>query len=200
MIEGTRLFQEKHGILVARTLNDISGTKTVVRLCNPTQEDILIRKNTNVGICEPITCCLTESSNNIDINQISIDEDKVQDDTHNCTIVPQHLEALFEQSTTHLETEEQAKLLEKLVQYQDVFACSDTDLGRTGQVTHKIETGDAKPIRQKPRRMPIHMRDEVDKIMENMIDQGIIEPSCSPWQSPVVLVCKPDNSQILCGL
>ena len=29
------------------------------------------------------------------------------------------------------------------------------------------------------------MHDEVDKIMGNMIEQAIIEPSCSPWQSPV---------------
>ena len=83
-----------------------------------------------------------------------------------------------------MEKEEQLKLLEALPRYQDVFARSDNDLGRTGQVKHKIETGDARPIQQNPRKIPIHMHDEVDKIMGNMIEQGIIEPFCSPLQSP----------------
>ena len=39
--------------------------------------------------------------------------------------VPKHLEVLFEQSITHLEKEEQLKLLETLLRYLDVFARSD---------------------------------------------------------------------------
>ena len=139
-----------------------------------------------------------ESTDNIDINQISVSEGKMQGIIQNSMTVPEHLEVLFEQSITNLEKEEQLKVLEALLRYQDVFTRSDSDLGRTSQVKHKIETGDARPIRQKPRRIPIHMHDEVDKIMGNMIEQGIIEPSCSPCQSPVVWVRKPDNSLRFC--
>ena len=152
----------------------------------------------NVGICQPVTFCVAESTDNIDINQISLSEGKMHSIIQNSMTVPKHLEVLYEKSIANLEKEEQLKLLEALLRYQNVFARSDNDLGRTGQVKHKIETGDARPIRQKPRRIPIHMHDEVDKIMGNMIEQGIIEPSCSPWQSPVVLVRKPDNSLRFC--
>ena len=113
--------------------------------------------------------------------------------------VPEQLEVLFEQSITNLEKEEQLKLLEALLRYQDVFARFDNDSGRTGQVKHKIETGNARPIQQKPRRIPIHMHDEVDKIMGSLIEESIIKLLCSPWQSiPVVLVRKPDNSLRFC--
>ena len=51
MFEGTKLLQQKYNIFVARTLNDVSTSKTVVRLCIPIQEDIRLKKDMNVGIC-----------------------------------------------------------------------------------------------------------------------------------------------------
>jgi len=49
---------------------------------------------------------------------------------------------------------------------------------------------DSSPIKQVPRRIPIHMREEVNKIIKDMRDQGVIEESKSPWMSPAVLVKK----------
>ena len=62
MIEGTKLFQQKYNIVVARTLNDVCTSKTVVRLCNPTQEDIRLKKDINVSICQSVTFCVAEST------------------------------------------------------------------------------------------------------------------------------------------
>ena len=54
IIEGSRAFQDKYSILVARSLNDTSKSTTVVRLCNPNGSDIDLRQNTVIGLCEPI--------------------------------------------------------------------------------------------------------------------------------------------------
>lgn len=41
-------------------------------------------------------------------------------------------------------------------------------------------------------------RDEVDKQVKEMLAQGVIEPSMSPWLSPIVLVRKKDREFRLC--
>ena len=38
--------------------------------------------------------------------------------------------------------------------------------------------------------MPFAFREEANKQITDMLDQGIIGPSTSPWASPVVLVRK----------
>ncbi|KAK3750995.1 hypothetical protein QZH41_007605 [Actinostola sp. cb2023] len=67
-----------------------------------------------------------------------------------------------------------------------------SDLGTTHAVEHKIQTGDAMPIRQHPKRGEIHR--QVDELLQ----QGRVSESSSPWSSPVVLVAKKDGSQRLC--
>ena len=54
------------------------------------------------------------------------------------------------------------------------------------------------PIRQPPRRLPLAKRNETDQAVTEMLQQGIIEPSSSPWCSPVVLVKKKDGSTRFC--
>ncbi len=68
----------------------------------------------------------------------------------------------------------------------------------TSVVQHRIETGNALPIKQRPRRVPIHLRDEEKKQVNDMLAQGIITESQSPWASPVVLVRKKDNTLRYC--
>jgi len=53
---------------------------------------------------------------------------------------------------------------------------------------HHIDTGDAEPVRQPIRRIPMHQRDIVRKEVDAMLKKGVIRPSRSSWLSPVVLV------------
>ena len=66
-----------------------------------------------------------------------------------------------------------------------------------------IDTGDAAPIKQAPHRLPIHCRQEVEHQINEMQEQGVIQPSQSPWASPIVLVQKkrmaPSVSALITG-
>ena len=85
-----------------------------------------------------------------------------------------------------------------LGEYHDVFSSSDNDLGKTSLAEHRIETGDNKPVKVPPRRVPIHKRGEVEDTVKRLSDQGLIEPSTSPWSSALVLVKKKDGSLRCC--
>lgn len=67
---------------------------------------------------------------------------------------------------------------------------NDYDLGLTHLVEHTIDTGDAKPVKQPPRRVPIAFAEEEKKLIMQMQEQGVIRKSSSPWSSPLVLVIK----------
>ena len=74
-----------------------------------------------------------------------------------------------------------------------VFAQDKTDFGHTSKITHIIPTGDAQPVRQAVRRLPPQRRDDTRRLLKEMHEKDVIQPSCSPWASPIVLVRKKDG-------
>ena len=66
------------------------------------------------------------------------------------------------------------------------------------QLHHGINTGDHSPIRQAPRRTPFTLRKKIEEMVDDMLEKEVIQPSKSPWASPVVLVTKKDGSARFC--
>ncbi|BES95719.1 multicellular organismal development [Nesidiocoris tenuis] len=93
------------------------------------------------------------------------------------------------------ESEEFASLLRE---FSTIFAAKGRPLGRTNVVTHSIDTGTSRPIKQPPRRVPYAQEEHVDQLIQEMLEQDVIEPSNSPWASPVVLIPKKDGSTRFC--
>ncbi|KRZ49542.1 Retrovirus-related Pol polyprotein from transposon [Trichinella nativa] len=59
-----------------------------------------------------------------------------------------------------------------LREFADVLSTLDEDLGRTSVVRHAIHTGDAKPVRCSPRRIPYHQRAQVEALLDEMLRRG----------------------------
>ena len=64
--------------------------------------------------------------------------------------------------------------------YRDVFAFPGDQLGRTSLVQHVIDTGDAMPIKQRPYRASPDVKKEIDRQVDEMLENGIIQESVSP--------------------
>jgi len=88
-------------------------------------------------------------------------------------------------------------LLIFLEEFQDVFS-KEVIAGNCDVVEYIINLKDSLPIKQVPRRIPFQMREEVNKIIEDMRKQGVIEESQSSWMSPAVLVKKKDGTIRFC--
>ena len=169
------------GLLVGRTLVNPSANEVPVHLLNLSNLPKRIRQGTNVAICNSVDSILTEGAV-----------------IPRPTELPHHLRDLYIRSANGLTSAEADQLYDLLFEFSDVFSEGSHDLGRTDFVQHQINTGVAAPIRQAPRRLPLARREEAASAVQEMYQQGVIEPSASPWSSPVVLVKKKDGGVRFC--
>ena len=161
-----------------------------VRLINPSPQPVVINKG--MKLAQMSKCADNCAIRSVDIaaeNQLPSD------------IPIQKQQALWdmiERCDEALSEEQQRKLYNLLLSHADVFATGDDDLGRTNHLSHTISTGNHGPIRQHARRMPPYQRSEVKELLENMLSRDVIQPSNSPWASPIVVVRKKDGSARFC--
>ena len=94
-----------------------------------------------------------------------------------------------------IDREQTDEIQSLLGRFKDVF----TDvLGTTDIVEHDILLTTDMPVRSKPYPAPFSLKNDIKKEINNMLDLGIIEPSNSPYSSPVVLVKEQGGSNRFC--
>ena len=96
-----------------------------------------------------------------------------------------------------LSPEDKGHLLEVLAKHHGIFYLED-ERGETSLVEFAIDTGDAVPKKQAAHRILHAAREEINSQLAKMQIDGVIQPSESPWASPVVLVRKRDGSLRFC--
>ena len=85
-----------------------------------------------------------------------------------------------------------------LAQYEDIFDVPGHKLQECKVVKCTIPTGNHPPIRQKAYRLPLTKKQEVERQLHDMLEQGIIKESSSSWSSPITLVPKRNGEQRFC--
>ncbi|KAK6018806.1 zinc knuckle [Ostertagia ostertagi] len=90
------------------------------------------------------------------------------------------------------------ELVNVILEHNEVFAISDTELTQTDLVKYEIDIGEQAPIKQRTRQIPYSLRNKVEEMLLDLKHRKIIEESCSPWASPIVLVAKKDGTIRLC--
>ena len=90
------------------------------------------------------------------------------------------------------------KLKELLMKYEHIFSKDKNDLGFYDKTKFKIDTGNERPIKSRPYRVPYAQQENVDKLIEEMFQNKIISKSSSPWASPIVIVKKKDGTDRFC--
>ena len=113
---------------------------------------------------------------------------------------PSPEESFLKQFTLNksLSSSEIGQVEELLLKWKHIFSTGDTDLGRTNQVKYHIILTNSEPFRERYRRIPPHLYQEVKEHLQNMLKAKVIKESDIPFSSPIVLVRKTDGSLRFC--
>ena len=80
---------------------------------------------------------------------------------------------------TEVTDEQQQRIAGLLEDYDDIFSRGTFDMGRTSLVEHSIDTGSHRPIRKALRRYPQAHLDEIDRQVDELLQNDFVEPAAS---------------------
>ena len=106
------------------------------------------------------------------------------------TQLPDFSEVLFTGEPEYVQ-----KIKTILTKYANVFSGS---IGRTKLIEHDIQQNNPSPVALRPYPYPPDKQHYINDMVREMEEQGLVEPSISPWSAPVVLAKKKDGSFRLC--
>lgn len=218
MIEGHPYLETKYNCAIPPTLVDPTGKISVqVRIINPFPEHVLILGDTLLGMATEVDVghvvleqedpgsegnfCTTRRILAPPVTTASVPGGLVRNvkATEDDPVVPEYLTDLSSRSTAKRSKYGEEKTVKSLLSRQKRSFSENTDhLGLTHLVEHCIDTGDAVPIKQPPRRVPMSEAENERLEIVKLKDRGVIRPSMSPWASPLVMVRKKDGSSRLC--
>ncbi|XP_043496493.1 uncharacterized protein LOC122520501 [Polistes fuscatus] len=95
----------------------------------------------------------------------------------------------------HLNTEEAESVSKLLDKNADIFHLPGEPLGCTNLLQHRIITTDDIPVHTRQYRFPPIHKEEVKKQTSELLNDGIIRPSLSPYNSPIWIVPKKSDSK-----
>ena len=211
-------------LVAASLVNVRDNVTVKVRLLNPYEQEVSVKQHTRLGMVEPVhldnvyPLCECEDDSEMencdDKRPIKLTMTESVDQQNNARIVrdgdveannkvtveeltnsvPSQLRELFNETVDGKSLQELQQLSKLLCEYEECFSRDEYDLGLTSLAELIIETGDAKPIRQPPRRIPMAYAGRAKEAIEKLIRQGVIRKSKSPWASPLMFVEKPDGT------
>lgn len=158
-----------HKCIIPPTITVSKQGYAYVKITNPTNNDIVV--------------CLTSP-----LKVLKLQE---HFEVHNFETVSQKAQEVESMiRTEHLNEKEKVQLLGLCTKYADIFYAENQPLTFTSQIKHSIKTTDEEPIYVRSYQYPHIHKDEIQIQINKMLEQKIIQPSNSPWSSPIWIVPK----------
>ncbi|GFX40081.1 hypothetical protein TNCV_4317171 [Trichonephila clavipes] len=165
------------GVLIASSVVDLSNSVIPMRIANISDRTRTIQEGEVTAACAPVTC-VDRKCNTQDLSSENLVKDLLQNQD--------------------LEEKQRCTAGGLITEFQSLFSRTSEDFGRTRLTKHRIDTGEHPPIKEHPLRLPFAKKEEVQKLIKDMKNNDVMEPSSSPWASPIVSVRKKDGSTRFC--
>lgn len=151
MLEPSPSFSQQCNMLVARVVCHIESGVMPVHIINVTEDTHTLRQGMKIGTV---------------FTDIEVGEGVDQEQPSEAELPqPWSVEDLFQQfqlGDKGFSNREVCSIRDLLQRHASVFSSGDADLGRTHLTCHQINTGSARPNKMPPRRVPIHLQQEVN--------------------------------------
>ena len=180
----------KAGLVITPTLASLTRGRIVIPVLNTTSEAIILPTRCVLGVVSQATQAT------VDLREVhSSGEDTCTAPDDKSLPQPDMTQLTFDPS---LSPGERLQLEALITKHSDCFAWTESDLGFTDRIKHRIFVTDEKPIAQAYRRVPPSALTEVREHIEDLLARGIIRPSSSPYASPIVVVRKKNGDMRMC--
>ena len=193
------------GMMVANMLVTIKGGKCPVEVINVSERPIRI-KPTELAVSvkgvkssmsqsrktekETSRAVLGESRETIRVVKTQLNREEIKERYREC------LKDNIARSPILQHPKEGEKLIKLLIKNRGVVALQGDHLGKTTLCEFEIKLEDPKRVvSQGPYRVPHSQQAIIDDHVRDMLSQGVIRPSLSPFSSPVLLVPKADGTK-----
>ena len=184
----SRIMLEK-GIFIEPGLIETTKITQQIRIVNTSMQPTRLFSKMEVGEVEPIerVCQISDESKEEDVSN-EMENQKLREDVENIKL----------EEDNDLTEEEKIKIRELILKNLDVFASNPKKPGLNLITKHRIQVEESLPIKQRPYRTSQKEQAIIEKEVKEMLENGIVRPSRSPWSSPVVLVAKKDGTTRFC--
>ncbi|GFT04584.1 transposon Ty3-I Gag-Pol polyprotein [Trichonephila clavipes] len=171
-------FALRENIATPSMVSTYRNGKSDVWVTNLQFRNQIIPRGMCIGQAEPLNeghlCVISDTSGCLD------DQQETSESQMNCSLM----------MSPELSDEQRNKLSELLRKFSGLFTMTDKSTAAKTNVKHRIFTGDHAPINQRAYRVSPTERRIIHEEVQKMLDEGIVQPSESPWSSPIVLVRK----------
>ena len=182
-----------------------------VSLINKTEEAKCVSAGTSLGVVDTIEECIdfdlesriktprnSKKRKSLSLCEVEQSENVLKNEKRQKPPVkegksyglPEHLQTMMQNRDQSITKNQKNRIAQLILEYKDIFVEPEGKLGSTSVIRHRIDTGDAAPIKQPLRRVPYKQHEIIEEEVSKMKKAGVIEDSTSPWSSPVVLVKK----------
>lgn len=164
------------GVLIPNTI--ISSENPFVQVMNTNPTVQILPKNIAI---------VAESLNNYSVYKFQTTSEK-----------PDRRSDLLRSVSTNANLENEDKFLELIDSFNDIFHMDGDKMSVNNFYEQKLRIADNTPVYIKNYRLPFSQKDEIKTQIKKLLDNELIEPSTSNYNSPILLVPKKGDQWRLC--
>ncbi|GFW51500.1 retrovirus-related Pol polyprotein from transposon 17.6 [Trichonephila clavipes] len=173
VLDGSKHLLFEKNIATPSMVSTYRNRKSDVWVTNLQFRNQIIPRGMCIGQAEPLNeghlCVISDTSGSLD------DQQETSESQMNCSLM----------MSPELSDEQRNKLSKLLRKFSGLFTKTDKSTAAKTNVKHRTFTGDHAPINQRAYRVSPTERRIIHEEVQKMLDEGIVQPSESPFHHPL---------------